>query len=228
MIELDEARRAFLLRAALAAVAGAGIGTVPESLAQAQPTQHQHSAQPAVHPHPSSARGFGAFFNDDDAATVAALTERLMPGAPGKPGALDAGVLNYIDLALVGAYFDMQDFYRRGLNSLEAYCQKTHKESFVKLGDARQNEVIAALANGKATEFDWPRPQAFFNTLRTHTVEGMFADPIHGGNKDFAGWRLVDFPGAHPVFSQADMLSKNAFAGDQYIGLQSRAPRRRA
>ncbi len=37
-----------------------------------------------------------------------------MPGAPGKPGARDAGVLNYIDLALAGAYADLQDFYRRG------------------------------------------------------------------------------------------------------------------
>lgn len=228
MIELDEARRAFLLRAALTAVAGAGIGAVPESLAQAQQPQHPHSAQPVAHPHPSSARGFGAFFNDDDAATVAAITERLMPGAPGKPGALDAAVLNYIDLALVGAYSDMQDFYRRGLKSLDAYCQSTHKESFVKLGAARQNEVIAALASGKATGFDWPRPQAFFNTLRTHTIEGMFADPIHGGNKNFAGWQLVGFPGAYPVFSPNDMMSKEAFAGDQFIGLQSRAPRRRA
>jgi gluconate 2-dehydrogenase gamma chain len=172
--------------------------------------------------------GYGAFFNDDDAATVAAFTERLMPGAPGKPGALDAGVLNYIDLALSGAYEDMQPFYRRGLKALDAFCQKTHKTSFVKLGAERQNEVIRALETGKATEFDWPRPQAFFNTLRTHTIEGMFSDPIYGGNKDFAGWRLVGFPGAIPVFSKDDMLSKEAYAGKEIIGLQSRAPVRRA
>ena len=49
-----------------------------------------------------------------------------MPGAPGKPGARDAGVLNYIDLALAGAYADLQDFYRRGLAALDAYCRKTY------------------------------------------------------------------------------------------------------
>ena len=54
----------------------------------------------------SPSTGHGAFLNADDAATVAAFTERLMPGAPGKPGALDAGVLNYIDLALAGFYAD--------------------------------------------------------------------------------------------------------------------------
>lgn len=227
MLELDEARRAFLLRAALTAVAGAGVGVVPASLAQSQHQQHGGTAQPAAHPHPPST-GHGAFLNADEAATIAAFTERLMPGAPGKPGALEAGVLNYIDLALAGFYAHQRDFYRRGLKALEAYCQKTHQASFVKLGAERQNDVIRALQSGKATEFDWPRPQAFFNTLRTHTIEGMFADPIYGGNKDFAGWRLVDFPGAHPIFTQADMMSRNAFAGDQIIGLQSRAPRRRA
>jgi len=228
MLELDEGRRAFLLRAAVTAVAGAGVGMVPESLAQAQQQHHDGAAQPAVHPHPSSSTGHGAFLNADDAATIAAFTERLMPGAPGKPGALDAGVLNYIDLALAGFYEDMQDFYRRGLHSLETYCQKTYKASFVNLGAERQNEVIRALESGKATEFGWPRAQAFFNTLRTHTIEGMFSDPIYGGNKDFAGWRLVGFPGAIPIFSTEDMLSKEAYAGKEIIGLQSRAPVRRA
>jgi gluconate 2-dehydrogenase gamma chain len=224
MIEHDEARRAFLLRATMAAVAGAGVGTVPAALAQ---PHHQHEPQAATYPHPTTG-GHGAFFNDDDAATVAAFTERLMPGAAGKPGALEAGVLNYIDLALSGFYADMQDFYRRGLASLEAYCQKAYKTSFVKLGADRQNEVIRALESGKATEFTWPRAQAFFNTLRTHTIEGMFADPIYGGNKDFAGWRLVGFPGAVPIFTREDMLSKEAYAGKEIIGLQSRAPVRRA
>ena len=228
MLELDEARRAFLLRAALTAVAGAGVGVVPDTLAQAQTQYHdQHAAQPATHPH-ASTNGHGAFFNADDAATIAAFTERLMPGAPGKPGALEAGVLNYIDLALAGAYTHLQDFYRRGLNSLEAYCQKTYKASFVTLGAERQNEVIRALETGKATEFGWPRPQAFFNTLRTHTIEGMFSDPIYGGNKDFAGWRLIGFPGAVPLFTAQDMLSKEAYAGKEIIGLQARAPVRRA
>jgi hypothetical protein len=55
-------------------------------------------------------------------------------------------------------------------------------------------------------------------------MEGMFADPIYGGNKDFAGWRLVGFPGAQPVFSPEDLQSKTAFAGPMIIGLQAQAP----
>ena len=151
-----------------------------------------------------------------------------MPGAPGKPGALDAGVLNYIDLALAGAYEHLQDFYRRGLAQLDDYCRKTYNEPFVRLGAARQDDVIRALEQGKATGFTWPTAQAFFNTLRTHTIEGMFADPIYGGNKDFAGWHLVGFPGAHPAFTAADMASTGPFAGGVLIGLQARTKSRRS
>jgi gluconate 2-dehydrogenase gamma chain len=221
----DEARRAFLKSAAFGAGAVAGAGLVPEAFAQ---THDQHNDAPTTtaqaHAH---GPGYGAFFNDDDAATVAAFAERLMPGAPGKPGARDAGVLNYIDLALAGAYADLQDFYRRGLAALDAYCRKTHNQSFVQLDAARQDEVITALEGGKATEFTWPMPQAFFNTVRTHTMEGMFADPIYGGNKDFTGWLLVGFPGAQPQFSPADMQSRQAFTGAPIIGLQAQAPTRR-
>jgi len=165
----------------------------------------------------------GAFLNHDQAATILAFTERLMPGAPGKPGARDAGVLNYIDLALAGAYADLQDFYRRGLAQLDAYCRKTYNEPFVRLSATRQDEVITALDEGKAGGFTWPTAQEFFNTIRTHTMEGMFADPIYGGNKDFAGWRLVGFPGAQAIFTPADMQSKQAFTRAPILSLQAQA-----
>jgi gluconate 2-dehydrogenase gamma chain len=213
----DEARRAFLKGAALGAVAGAGL--VPEALAQTQGQPHGDGSTTNAHAHGHG--GHGAFLNDEDAATVAAFAERLMPGAPGKPGATEAGVLNYIDLALAGAYSDLQDFYRRGLASLDAFCRAAHKAHFVELDGARQDAVIAALEQGKATEFGWPSAQAFFNTLRTHTMEGMFADPVYGGKKDFAGWMLIGFPGAQPVFSPADLASKEAFRGAPIIGLQA-------
>src|SRR5712691_5031524 len=162
MTKLDAARRAFLVRAAVGAGAVAGAGLVPDAHAQLE--QHKQADAPAhSQQHPSGAE-HGAFFNHDDAATIGAFTERLMPGTPDKPGASDAGVLNYIDLALSGAYADLQDFYRRGLAALDAFCRKTHNQRFTQLDAARQDAVIAALEQGKAAEFTWPSAQAFFNT----------------------------------------------------------------
>ena len=216
----DESRRAFLIGAAMGAAATTTL--VPDAIAQ---THDQHGAidAPAETTAHGHGAGHGAFFNDDDAATVAAFAERLMPGTPGKPGATEAGVLNYIDLALAGAYADQQDFYRRGLAELEAHCRVAHGKPFAQLAAAQQDDVIAALEQDRPNNFTWPSAQAFFATLRTHTMEGMFADPVYGGNKDFSGWRLVGFPGAQPLFSPADMQSKDAFTRAPLLGLQSQA-----
>src|SRR4051794_31464029 len=96
----DEDRRAFLV-GTVAAGALAGTALVPPAHAQHHPAPAaSQPAAPAPHAH---AGGYGAWLNDEDSLTIAAFAERLMPGRPGKPGARDAGVLNYIDLALAGA-----------------------------------------------------------------------------------------------------------------------------
>jgi len=224
MSEHDASRREFLVRAAVGAGAVAGAGLVPETHAQTREQDRKAKSETnAPDQRHSSGDAPGAFLNHDQAATILAFTERLMPGAPGKPGARDAGVLHYIDLALAGAYADLQDFYRRGLAQLDAYCRKTYNEPFVRLSATRQDEVITALDEGKAGGFTWPTAQEFFNTIRTHTMEGMFADPIYGGNKDFAGWRLVGFPGAQAIFTPADMQSKQAFTRAPILSLQAQA-----
>src|SRR3989441_5266950 len=148
MSEHDPSRREFLRRAAAGAGAVAGAGMVPEALAQTH--EQDNRSNSATN---NNGEGLGACLNRDDAATVAAFTERLMPGAPGKPGARDAGVLNYIDLALAGAYGDLQEFYPRGLAQLDEYCRKTHREPFVRLSVGQQDAVITALEEGKATGF---------------------------------------------------------------------------
>ena len=225
----DEGRRAFLV--GTAAGAAATVALVPDALAKsgqqvaaadAPAGSMAGMAMDAANAMAPMSSAHGAFFNDDDSRTIKAFAERLMPGAPGKPGATDADVLNYIDLALAGAYNDQQDFYRRGVAQLDAHCMNAYGKPFRNLAAPQQDEAIGALEHGKAPEFVWPAAQAFFNTVRTHTMEGMFADPVYGGNKDFAGWRLVGFPGAQMQFTAEDMQSKEAFTREPIVGLQSR------
>jgi gluconate 2-dehydrogenase gamma chain len=218
----DEARRKFLVGAAVSAGAVAGAALAPEAQAQTPPTT-TGATPDAGHMMHAGGAGHGAFLNDENLATVVAFAERLWPGAPGKPGATEAGVANYIDLALSGAYADHQDFYRRGLASLDAFCHKAHRKPFAQLSAAEQDDVMRALESGKDTGFTFPSAQAFFNTVRTHAIEGMFADPVYGGNRDFAGWRLVGFPGAQPAFTTEDMKSRDAFTRAPMIGLQAQA-----
>ena len=224
MTKHDPDRRAFLVRATASAGAIAGAGLVSEAIAQNPGLHNEPKAKTNAPAQPQqNLEGRGAFFNRSDALTIEAFTERLMPGATGKPGARDAGVLNYIDLALAGFHVGLQDFYRSGLKQLDAYCRNTYREPFLRLDTSRQDEVITALEEGKATGFTWPTAQEFFETIRAHTLEGMFADPIYGGNKSFAGWRLIGFPGLQSTYTPADLKSKEPFTRAPIIGLQGHA-----
>jgi gluconate 2-dehydrogenase gamma chain len=230
MTKHDEGRRAFLVGTAIGAGAAASVALVPDALAKDHPQHHAAADTPAPTQVPMADQAMhamsgshGMFFNDDDTRTITALTERLMPGAAGMPGATETGVTNYIDLALSGPYEYQQYFYRCGLAQLDIHCKQAYGKAFRLLSADQQDETIAALAQGKAAEFVWPTAQAFFTTVRTHTMEGMFADPIYGGNRNFAGWRLIGFPGAQPLYTPEDMQSTKAFTREPIIGLQSRA-----
>ena len=81
MSKHDSTRRSFLKHAAVGAGAVAGSGLVPNAHTQT-PEQHKEDAAGPLHP---TSIQHGAFFNYEQATTIAAFTERLMPGAPGKP-----------------------------------------------------------------------------------------------------------------------------------------------
>ena len=158
----DKARREFLLKTATGVGAAATAALIPGTSALAQtPMQMPMGATPQPEHHAAPAAGHakpgvkqGEFFNMNEAYTVAAIAERMMPGAPGKPGANDCDVLNYIDLALAGTYADQQEFYRSGLKQLDDHCHATYKKTFVVLTPEQQDEVITALQQGKATGFE--------------------------------------------------------------------------
>ena len=228
MSKHDEARRAFLIGAAVGAGAVAGAGLVPDAIAQ---TQAQHNAADAAattaqaHAH---GRGHGAFLNDDDAATIAAFTERLMPGAPGKPGARDAGVLNYIDLALAGAYADLQEFYRRGLASLDAYCRKTHNESFVQLSAAQAGRGDHGARAGQGDRLHLADGAGVLQH-RAHPHDGRHVRRPglrrQQGLRRLASWWAS--PARNRCSRRRTCRARTAFTRAPIIGLQAQAPARR-
>ena len=47
-------------------------------------------------------------------------------------------------------------------------------------------------------------PEGAFALVLEQTREGMFGDPVYGGNQSFAGWDLIGYPGVELVWSDAD------------------------
>lgn len=150
------------------------------------------------------------FFFLDEADTVEALAARIMPGDAQDPGAREAGVLIYIDRALSGAYSEWQGAYREGIRALNVYTKQRYGKKFFELSEADQDTVVGALEKGEvpgfgASDEETSGAEAFFTTVWAHTVEGMFADPAYGGNREAAGWKLVGFPGAQHGYGADEM-----------------------
>jgi gluconate 2-dehydrogenase gamma chain len=156
------------------------------------------------------------FFTGAEAKTVVAACERIFPADESGPGATQAGVMVYIDRQLAGPYGtdkyrylkppfvasvpehgyqgkeNPQQIYRAGIQKLGA--------DFVALEGTKQDERLKAIEK-----------TYFFQMLRRHTIEGMFCDPIHGGNADLIGWQMLGYPGPQMSY-RAQMGQYNGVA----------------
>ena len=86
--------------------------------------------------------------------------------------------------------------YRSGLQALGEHVKNAFNgKSFSQLSPRDQDEVLAGLESGSIT-LNVVNGARFFELMLANTMEGFFADPIYGGNRDMAGWKLIGFPGA--------------------------------
>lgn len=178
---------------------------------------------PASGPDVAPEGAFGTvyrFFTIDEAAFVTAAVDRLIP-EDDWPSASQAGVVTYLDLQLAGAYGSGDRLYLNGpwqpgspeqgyqlpLTPAQLYRiaiagveQRIGEERqgarFADLPATEQDRILGLLETGSFPLTELP-PPIFFETLLANTIEGYFADPIYGGNRDMAGWRMVGFPGAY-------------------------------
>jgi gluconate 2-dehydrogenase gamma chain len=151
------------------------------------------------------------FFDSEQALIIAAAVSRIFPSDESGPGAKEAGVIVYIDRHLAGPYgkghhrymkapFEIggpelgyqgpatpAEIYHEGLKNLAGFTDLTPEQQ-----DEHLRQIQSSL---------------FFSLLRQHTIEGMFCDPVHGGNVDMLGWQLVGFPG--PRMSNYDDVDKH-------------------
>jgi len=129
-----------------------------------------------------------------EADTLEAIVARLIPSDENGPGANEARAAHYIDRALVGPLSASRQAYAAGLAALDDYAQSAKGVAFAKLSAKDQDAVLTDLEKNVATGFA-PNSAAFFNLVRTHTIQGTFCDPYYGGNADFVGWDLIGYPG---------------------------------
>jgi gluconate 2-dehydrogenase gamma chain len=170
---------------------------------------------------PAEAQQLGApeqayiFLNPAEATFIEAAVARLIPKDDAGPGAREAGVPNFNDRQLGGAWGAGERLYRSGpwqpgaptqgyqlpftpaelfRNAIRA-INREHP-GFAQLTPREQDTILDALQKGKEDLGGAPS-NVFFESLLAVTIEGFFADPVYGGNKDMAPWKMIGFPGAY-------------------------------
>ena len=98
-----------------------------------------------------------------------------------------------------------QEMYRRGLTFVDAAARNRFQANFIDLTTDQQDQILTAMDDDSAAEFDGPSGKAFFAQLRNDTIEGMFSDPMYGGNQNMAGWKLIGYPGAQAAYAPGEL-----------------------
>jgi gluconate 2-dehydrogenase gamma chain len=193
-----------------------------------------------------------SYFNAAEIAFVDAAVDRLIPSDQLGPGAKQAGVTFFIDQQLQGSFGRAETWYmlgpwrdgtpqqgyqlkmtpaqlyRAAIRATDDYCRQNYRKTFAQLQPGQQDKVLQGLEKGDI-ELNGASAKEFFNLLLQNTGEGFFADPLYGGNRDFAGWKLVGFPG--PRYNYVNEITEY---GKPYllptVGLLGRdgTPRRKA
>ncbi len=193
------ATRRLILKATLTLPALAALGCTRRSDPQATPRQL-------------------SYFLPAERDFIDAASERLIPDGDDGLGARAAAVTVFIDSQLAGPYgqaaawymegpfakgtpeqgyqlaLTPAQLYRAAIGDIDAHCRSEFGKPFAALSPADQDATLHALEKG---DLDLPHASAkeFFDMLLKNTQEGFLADPLYGGNRGFAGWRLVGFPG---------------------------------
>lgn len=207
--------RRHLVAGATALLTAAAGEASARTISGSQPWEPHHADAPQPLEEPNL-----VFFTPAEAAFVNASTERLIPADDLGPGANQCGVTLFIDHQLAGAYGRAQSWYMQGpwakgeetqgfqsrynpaslyraaIAAIEAHVHAAEVgKTFAQLPPEAQDQLLGELEAGKI-ELQGVDAKTFFTLLMLNTKEGMFCDPIYGGNKDMAGWKMLGFPGA--------------------------------
>jgi len=146
-------------------------------------------------------------FSPSQLHLIEAFVDRLIPSDENGPGARECGVAVYIDRSFASALAKEKAAFADGLAATDALARSRHGSVFAELGAAKKDEVLTAMENNDAAGFK-PDSRTFFYRVRQLTLEGMFGDPFYGGNRGFAGWDLIRYPGPRMAVSADDQNLK--------------------
>ena len=223
-------RRRFLVGAGTAVATGLA-ATVP---GEAQMPAAAPPAASGPHAEPEALLALTA----TEAAFVSAAVDAIIPADELSPSGTDCGLVTFIDRQFASAWgggakmyrsgpfqkgkpeqgyqlaLTPKEFFQAGIAEANAWSHKTYAKEFDRLSPADRVAALKAMETGKA-EFAGLPSRQFFQMLLTLSMEGFFSDPIYGGNRDKASWKMLGFPGLPATYAG----KFDEYRGKRYVAL---------
>jgi gluconate 2-dehydrogenase gamma chain len=160
----------------------------------------------------------------EEAAFFSAVADTMIPADALSPSGSECGVPVFIDRQLASAWgagarmyrggpfhrglpeqgyqlpLTPRDFFAAGVQAANSWSHETYGKTFDRLLPDQLIEALMAMEAGRAAFGDFDAV-AFFRQLLAITMEGFFSDPIYGGNRDKASWRMLGFPGLPATYA---------------------------
>lgn len=183
------------------------------------------------------------FFNANESAFIEAAIDTLIPADDVGPGAVEAGVATYIDRQMAGGYGKGDRLYlegpfgegspqqgyqlamtpseliRIGIADVNGHTQKKFNKTFDSLSSTDRASVMTEL-DGRKVDLPSVPTETFFELLLQLTIEGYFADPLYGGNRNKASWKMIGFPGASAMYVDKIEPFRNRPYAAEPMGIQ--------
>ncbi|WP_223595301.1 gluconate 2-dehydrogenase subunit 3 family protein [Neobacillus bataviensis] len=164
------------------------------------------------------------YFTPEQYRIVEAATERIYPKDDHGPGAKELGVAFFIDHQLAGDWgfnsreymqapffkgekvqgfqgrLKRRDIFDIALRELNNHSQSVYKKDFVDLKGDEKDAILKDFEEDKVN-ITTISPSGFFNMLRSSTLEGVYSDPLYGGNKNMDGWKMRNYPGSQMAYA---------------------------
>src|SRR5947209_14397806 len=210
-------RRNFLLGAGTAVATGLA-PAAPAAAQQANPVAA--AAAPAASPPDTYLT-----LTEAEVAFFAAAADAMIPADELTPSGTDCGIVTFVDRQLASAWgggakmyrngpfrkakpeygyqlpLTPRQFFAAGVVATNAWTRNVYGKDFDRLAATEREDALRTLEQGKAALEDFDG-KAFFEGLLQITMEGFFADPIYGGNRSKASWRMIGFPELPAVYSK--------------------------
>lgn len=105
-----------------------------------------------------------------------------------------------------------QSIFLEGLRKLASESNNRFGKPFYEASEKEQSEIMDDFVEGKI-EMNTVESDGFFALLKQSVLEGVYSDPLYGGNKDMQGWKMRNYPG--PQMSYANWIDSEEFVQDQ-------------